>query len=113
MSDIKPAGQLSQAVLQETAGVFAMLSAPIRVQILLLLGLGGRDVGTLASETGETMATVSHHLGKLKLAGLVNVQRHGRRRVYVATDSEVIDVVRAIIASRQHLPQARIASGHD
>jgi DNA-binding transcriptional ArsR family regulator len=110
VSDTETAEPVSPTVLQEAATVFGMLSAPIRLHILLLLSRGNRDVGTLAGETGETVATVSHHLGKLKLARLVDVQRQGRHRVYVATDSEVIDVVRAAIASQQqHSRGARVA----
>jgi DNA-binding transcriptional ArsR family regulator len=111
VSDITFAEPVPPAVLQEAAAVFAMLSAPIRLHILLLLSRGSRDVGTLASETGETVASVSHHLGKLKLARLVEAQRDGRRRVYVATDSEVTAMVRAAVASRQHPASAHASGG--
>jgi DNA-binding transcriptional ArsR family regulator len=68
-----------------------------------LLGQGARDVGSLAEETGQSMATVSHHLGKLKLGGFVKPRREGRRQVYVSTNALSADVVRLAIGAR--LPQ--------
>jgi DNA-binding transcriptional ArsR family regulator len=47
--------------------MFALLSAAVRLHILWLLAGGERDVSSLAEATGQTVATVSHHLGKLKL----------------------------------------------
>jgi DNA-binding transcriptional ArsR family regulator len=64
-------------LLEETAGMFAMLSVTVRLHIVWLLAAGDRDVGTLAEETGQTFATVSHHLSKLKLAGFVRARRRG------------------------------------
>ena len=72
---------LPPRLLQETASTFGMLSATVRLHILWLLAVGDCDVGTLAEQTGQSMATVSHHLGKLKLAGLVGARRHGKRQV--------------------------------
>jgi DNA-binding transcriptional ArsR family regulator len=88
---------VSEEVLQDAAGMFAMLSATVRLHILWLLCQGARDVGSLAEETGQSMATVSHHLGKLKLGGYVNARREGRRQVYVSTDALSADVVRLAI----------------
>jgi DNA-binding transcriptional ArsR family regulator len=94
-SDVRVPEQL----IQDTAGMFAMLSATVRLHIMWLLSLGDRDVGTLADETGQTMATVSHHLGKLKLAGFVSARRDGRRQVYVVSDALAQEVVRVAISA--------------
>lgn len=80
-------------LLQETASMFALLSAALRLRILWLLADGDSDAGTLAAATGESVATVSRHLGKLKLAGSVRARRDGRRRVYVVADPHVVDVI--------------------
>lgn len=90
----------SERLLQDTAATFAMLSAPVRLHIMWLLAAGDRDVGTLAEETRQTMATVSHHLGKLKLAGFVRARRQGRRQVYVVNNGGAVDVVRLAIGDR-------------
>ena len=96
----KPADELSPRTLQETASMFALLSATVRLHILWLLADGDRDVGSLAVQTGQSVATVSHHLAKLKLAGLVDLDRHGKRHVYTATDPHVLEVIELAIGAR-------------
>ena len=49
---------------------------------------------------GQSIATVSHHLGKLKLAGLVDSRRAGKRQIYVVADPHVVQVVRLAIERR-------------
>jgi DNA-binding transcriptional ArsR family regulator len=110
-----PAGQsadaaVSDEVIQDAAAMFAMLSATVRLHILWLLSLGARDVGTLAEETGQTMATVSHHLGKLKLGGFVSARRDGRRQVYVTSNALSADLVRIAIGDRAPKPTATLRS---
>jgi DNA-binding transcriptional ArsR family regulator len=95
-----PANDLPPRLLQDTASMFALLSATVRLHILWLLANGDRDVGTLADQTGESLATVSHHLAKLKLAGLVDAHRHGKRHVYTATNPDVLKIVRLAIGAR-------------
>jgi DNA-binding transcriptional ArsR family regulator len=96
-------------LLQDTAAMFALLSATVRLHVLWLLASGDHDVSTLAAATGQSIATVSHHLSKLKLAGLVQARRDGKRMVYVVVDPDVLDVVRLAIQRRLELepPRAR------
>jgi DNA-binding transcriptional ArsR family regulator len=91
---------LPPRLLQDTASMFALLSATVRLHILWLLANGDRDVGTLADSTGQSVATVSHHLAKLKLAGIVRARRAGKRQIYVMTDANVVDIVRLAIGQR-------------
>ncbi|WP_234817643.1 ArsR/SmtB family transcription factor [Mycolicibacterium sphagni] len=100
---------LPAEMLQDTASMFGLLSASVRLHILWLLADGEQDVTSLAAACGQSVATVSHHLGKLKLAGLVDVRRHGRRHVYVATEPHVIEVVVLAINTRlaQKKPRTR------
>jgi DNA-binding transcriptional ArsR family regulator len=81
----------------EAAIVFGLLSAPVRLHILWLLASGDQDVSTLADATSHSVATVSHHLGKLKAAGIVSARRIGRRHVYVADDGYVVELVRLAV----------------
>ncbi len=97
---------LPPRLLQDTASMFALLSATVRLHILWLLASGDRDVGTLADETGQSVATVSHHLSKLKLAGLVRARRVGKRQVYVVADTHVVEVVRLAIGQRLDPPRS-------
>jgi len=68
---------LPPRLLQDTASMFALLSATVRLHILWLLASGDRDVGTLADSTGQSVATVSHHLAKLRDAGLIVSKKRG------------------------------------
>jgi DNA-binding transcriptional ArsR family regulator len=90
-------------VLQDSAATFGLLSATVRLHIMWLLASGERDVGTLATETGQTVATVSQHLGKLKLAGLVRARREGKRQVYLADDPQVVDIVQLAVGHHSEL----------
>lgn len=113
-SEPLPPDPLSPDLLQDAAGTFALLSATVRLHILWLLAAGERDVGTLAEDTGQSVATVSHHLAKLKLAGLVSSRRAGKRQIYLAEDPLVADIVQ--LAIRHHIeareaPRRRRARG--
>ena len=103
---------LSARLLQDPASMFALLSATVRLHILWKLTHGDRDVGTLAATTGQSLATVSHHLSKLKLAGVVHAHRHGKRMVYVIADPDVAAVVRLAIDRRLEQSEAGKRARH-
>ncbi|WP_329056247.1 helix-turn-helix domain-containing protein [Amycolatopsis sp. NBC_01488] len=100
-------------LLQDAAATFGLLSATVRLHLLWLLTLGERDVGTLAEETGQSVATVSHHLGKLKLAGLVRARRQGKHQIHYVDDQHVADMVRLAIEHHRQLrmPRRRVRNG--
>ncbi|WP_031464839.1 ArsR/SmtB family transcription factor [Sciscionella sediminilitoris] len=100
-------------LLQETAATFGLLSASVRLQILWLLASGECDVGTLAEATGQSVATVSHHLAKLKLAGLVRARREGKRQVYFVDDPNIVELVGLAVEHHRGPaePKARRARG--
>jgi DNA-binding transcriptional ArsR family regulator len=104
VSSPSPAEPIPSDLLQEIAGTFGMLAATARLQILWLLAAEERDVGTLAAEVGQPVATVSHHLAKLKLARLVRVRREGRRQVYLIADHHVAETVQRTVG---HYAQLR------
>lgn len=66
-----------------TEHVFAALAAPQRQQILRLVRDKPLTVGAIAEGCGASQQAVSHHLQVLKDAGLVDMQREGRRHLYV------------------------------
>ncbi|MFD6393163.1 metalloregulator ArsR/SmtB family transcription factor [Nocardia sp. NPDC060259] len=56
------------------------IADPVRVKLLSLLltaPRGERNGGDLAAEVGLCESTVSHHLGQLRKAGLVESERRG------------------------------------
>jgi len=78
-------------------GVFAALAAPQRQQILRLVRDEPLSVGAIAEGCGVSQQAVSHHLQVLKDAGLVDMQRAGRRRLYVV-NPESFDSVGSFVA---------------
>lgn len=100
----------SPQVFQDAAATFGLLSAPVRLELLWLLAAGERDVGSLAAELDQSVATVSHHLGKLRLAGLVNARRAGKHQIYAVDDPQIVELLEAAIAhhhERRHTAPAR------
>lgn len=87
----------SPRLLHDAAATFGMLAATMRLHIVWLLARSEQDVTALAEQTGGSVAAVSQHLAKLKLAGLVSSRREGRRQVYVVDDPHVVSVVQQMI----------------
>ena len=98
----------SPRLLQDAAATFGMLAATTRLHIVWLLAQGEQDVTALAEATGGTVAAVSQHLAKLKLAGLVSARREGRRQVYVVDDPHVVAIVEQMLA---HHAEADVPAG--
>ena len=55
------------------------LSDPTRLLLLYLLGSGPKSVGQLVGPARVTQPSVSYHVSRLRRAGLVFIQRLGRR----------------------------------
>ena len=87
----------------EAAATFAMLATATRVRILWLLAHVERDVTSLAEATGATVPTVSQHLAKLRLAGLVIVRPEGRHQIYRVEDPHIITLVNQAVEHHQEL----------
>ncbi|MDH6125438.1 DNA-binding transcriptional ArsR family regulator [Kitasatospora sp. GP82] len=68
--------------LEVAAGVLALLADRTRLALLDQLGRGEADVTTLTEACGAARPSVSQHLAKLRLAGLVDTRKDGRRVVY-------------------------------
>nr|WP_093170731.1 metalloregulator ArsR/SmtB family transcription factor [Sinosporangium album] len=68
--------------LEVAAGVLVLLADRTRLALLEQLGRGEADVTTLTEACGAPRPSVSQHLAKLRLAGLVTTRKDGRRVVY-------------------------------
>ena len=64
------------------ARMFAALGEPTRLKIASLLLAGPKHVGALAELVGEPMVNISHHLGVMRQAGLLEDEKNGRQVVY-------------------------------
>jgi DNA-binding transcriptional ArsR family regulator len=88
--------RLTSVQLEAAAATFDMLSTPNRLHLMWLLCHGEHDVGSLAAEVDATVATVSQHLAKLRLAGLVSARRQGRYQIYRVDDPHVAMLVELV-----------------
>ena len=59
-------------------------------------------MGGLAATVGVARPSVSQHLAKLKLAGLVTMRRDGRRVVYTARGGHVRRLVTEVLQAADH-----------
>ena len=66
----------------ELASLFDLLSDLTRLRIVLLLAEGESNVTDLCDQLDVSQPTVSHHLGLLRMSGLVVGKRKGREVIY-------------------------------
>jgi DNA-binding transcriptional ArsR family regulator len=79
-----------------------MLADATRLRLMIRLLDGEQDVTALTRAVDAARPTVSQHLGKLRLAGLVVVRRDGRRSVYAITDEHVGRLVTEALRAAEH-----------
>jgi DNA-binding transcriptional ArsR family regulator len=72
----------SQQSIAELANLFDLLSDPTRLRIVLLLAEDEINVTNLCDELNTSQATTSHHLGLLRMNGLIVGKRKGREMIY-------------------------------
>jgi DNA-binding transcriptional ArsR family regulator len=82
--------------LAAAAGTFSLLASTARLHAVWLAAQGVHDVGTLAERVGVGIATMSQHLSKLRLAGVITVRRDGKRHIYTVEDPHVLAMVNQI-----------------
>lgn len=95
--------------------LLGLVADPRRWRILELLAGSGRTVSDLVMDLGVAQPAVSHHLARLRRAGLVEARVEGRARRYVWTttphgscESGVQDLLRERFRSaREGRPQHR------
>ncbi|MHB9861649.1 ArsR/SmtB family transcription factor [Streptomyces sp. YIM S03343] len=101
----------SAEVLAEAAEAFGLLASAVRLHLVWALSQGECDVTHLADRVGGALPAVSQHLAKLKLAGLVQARREGRRQIYYVDDPDVVTVVRVMVGqltARSHRAAAPV-----
>jgi DNA-binding transcriptional ArsR family regulator len=95
--------EVSEAAL--LARVFAGLSEPTRLQIVLVLLEGERNVSELVTLLGSSQGRVSMHLQCLRWCGYVSSERRGKYVYYRVRDGrvpELIALARAFATAYHH-----------
>jgi len=96
---------LTAAVYDQVARIGRAAASPGRLELLDLLAQGARTVEALARQTGQSVATTSHHLQVLRRARLVEAEKAGVYVTYRLADAQV---GRFLLDLRQ-LAEARLA----
>jgi DNA-binding transcriptional ArsR family regulator len=68
--------------LEQLTALFRLLSDKTRLNILLLLAQGERNVTSLCEELQLPQPTVSHHLGLLRMNNVIGNRRAGKQVFY-------------------------------
>lgn len=68
--------------MESLVGLFRLLSDKTRLNILLMLAKGERNVSSLCGELSLPQPTVSHHLGLLRMSNLIANRRSGKQVFY-------------------------------
>ena|SRR5437773_8724750 len=68
--------------LESLVDLFRLLSDKTRLNILMLLAKGERNVSSLCGELSLPQPTVSHHLGLLRMSNLIANRRAGKQVFY-------------------------------
>ncbi|GAB3069402.1 ArsR/SmtB family transcription factor [Pedococcus soli] len=87
---------------QLAAETFRMLADPTRIKLLWALMQGESSVTCLAELAGVTPTSVSQHLAKLRLAGLVRGRREGTFVYYTAANTHVHALLAEALSHAEH-----------
>ena len=103
MADDRP---FKQRVHAELARIGQALASERRLDLIDLLAQSPRNVETLASMTGMSVASASQHLQALRSARLVESQRDGTKIFYRLADDSVLRLWIALTrAAQERLPE--------
>lgn len=74
--------------VEQLGTLMRLLSDKTRLKILMLLAGGERNVTNLCESLKLPQPTVSHHLGLLRMSGVITPRRNGKQ-VFYALDGRV------------------------
>jgi rhodanese-related sulfurtransferase/DNA-binding transcriptional ArsR family regulator len=103
-SKTRPAS-LKTAIYEQIARIGQATASPNRLELLDLLSQGARTVEALAHQTGQSVATTSHHLQVLRRARLVEAHKAGLYVTCQLADPQVGDFFLAL----RSLAESRLA----
>ncbi len=82
--------------------ILGLLADRTRLALLRRLGAGEADVTTLTEACGASRTSVSQHLARLRLAGLVTTRKDGRRAVYALRHGHLRRLVDEALSAADH-----------
>jgi rhodanese-related sulfurtransferase len=96
---------LKTAIYEQIARIGQATASPNRLELLDLLSQGARTVEALAHQTGQSVATTSHHLQVLRRVRLVEAHKTGLYVTYRLADPEVSE----FFLQLRNLAESRLA----
>jgi len=81
--------------------VFKALNDPARREILKMLQKGDMTAGDIATKFDMTAPSISHHLDKLKRAGLVTNIKQGQFVLYSINTTIIDDLLQYILTLKK------------
>jgi DNA-binding transcriptional ArsR family regulator len=95
--------------LEQLAALFRLLSDRTRLNLLMLLSDGERNVTKLCEALKLPQPTVSHHLGLLRMSNVIGNRRDGKQVFYSLNGRVSIDAVQGSIELSTETFAVRIA----
>jgi len=86
---------------KEMNDVFKALNDPTRREILKMLRQQDMTAGDIAAKFEMTAPSISHHLDKLKRAGLVTIVKQGQFVLYSINTTIVDDLLQYILTLKK------------
>ena len=99
----------SEPEMQNVIQIFQALSDLTRVKVIFALTQGERSVNEIATIAGASPSSVSHHLRRLRDAGLVEYHRHGNQIFYSIED---IHIAAILEEAQHHTEHTQFGSAH-
>lgn len=81
--------------------VFKAMNDPARREILTMLRQSDMTAGEIVAKFNMTAPSISHHLDKLKRAGLVTTIKKGQYVLYAINTTIVDDLIQYILTLKQ------------
>lgn len=85
--------EVSDETVHRAAEMFAILANETRINILRLLAEEEQCVHDIADALDMEISNISHHLRRMKDAGVVTARKEGRHKYYRVTDDHVTTLV--------------------
>ncbi|MBY0458657.1 MAG: metalloregulator ArsR/SmtB family transcription factor [Gemmataceae bacterium] len=108
---------------RKVAALLAAIAEPTRLRVLWQLAKGPEHVGNLATLVGIRMVNMSHHLGVMRQAGVLEDEKDGRRVIYrlrpdvfaPGTTADVLGVLtlgtfRVVLRAKPEAPPVPVSS---
>ena len=85
-------------VFEEAAGLFKVMSAPMRLKIINCLCDGEQNVSYLLEKIATTQPNMSQHLNTLYKSGVLSKRREGVQIYYNIANQQIVNLCKAVCA---------------